>query len=104
MQEPPNLVRAKAPKPAHVQQGVMHGTPATRHLHALAVAPAGSSSPRRRRSGGKKKAASRPRSRASAPRVSAARSGKHRLVKGSAAAKAYMSKIRKLRGKKAKAA
>lgn len=97
---PANPARSKHPKPAHVQQGVMHGTPATRQLHALALGGTRTAStPRRRSSAGKKKAASH--HKASRPRATAARSGKGHLVKGSAAAKKRMAQLRAMQKKAA---
>lgn len=96
-----NPVRSKAPKPVHVQQGVAHGTPATRQIHALALGTSRSSTTRKRRSSstGKKKA---PRTRkASTATATAGRSGKAHLVKGSAAAKRKMAQLRAMRTKKA---
>lgn len=100
---PLNPARAKMPKPVHVQQGVMHGTPATRQIHAIAMSPSGGTAVRRRSSSGKKKAA--PRTPRSSPRSArAARSGKSHLVKGSAAAKKRMAQLRAMVGKAKKAA
>lgn len=99
---PANPARAKAPKPAHVQQGVMHGTPATRQIHALAMG--GSTGPRTTK---RKKKAAKPASgtrKKSARSATAARSAKGSLVKGSAAAKKRMAQLRAMVGKKKKAA
>jgi hypothetical protein len=65
-------------------------------LQATARGTARRGPSRKRRSGGKKK-----RARAAAPRrrVKRSRSRKARLVKGSAAAKRYMAKIRRMRKK-----
>lgn len=99
---PHNPVRQKSAKPAHVQQGVMHGTPATRQIHALAISPSAAAKPRRKKAAsstaGKKKAASG--SKKSQRSVTAARSGKAHLVKGSAAAKKRMAQLRAMVGKK----
>lgn len=101
---PANPARSKHPKPAHVQQGVMHGTPATRQLHALALGGTRTASTPRRKHAGKKKAAQAPHRKTSRPRATAARSGRHHLVKGSAAAKRRMAQLRAMQGKKAAAA
>lgn len=83
-----------------LMQGVGQMTPAQQHTlrKALGTARASTRGTRKRRAGGKKK-----RARAAAPRKrrakAAKRGGKKRLVKGSAAAKAYMAKIRKMRKK-----
>lgn len=103
-----NPARPKARKPAVVQHGVAHGTPAFRQIHSLAMGGTSSTGTRKRRSTGKKKAAAAPATRtrkAKSPRrATAARSGKAQLVKGSAAARKYMASLRAMRGKKAKAA
>lgn len=81
-----------------LMQGVGQMTPAQQHTvrKALGTARASGRKVRRsRKAGGKKKRAA-----AAAPRRkkrAAAKGGKPRLVKGSAAAKAYMAKIRKMR-------
>lgn len=100
-----------AKKPAHVQQGVMHGTPATRHIHALAMGGAGkkkAATHRRRKSTPQATRAAPRRSKASRRTASAGHSGRRtrrsgvapHMVKGSAAAKAHMAKLRKMVGRK----
>jgi len=82
-----------------LMQGVGQMTPTQQHTlrKALGTARASGTGKRRRKARTKKKRAG-----AAAPkkrRAKAARGGKKRLVKGSAAAKAYMAKIRKMRKK-----
>lgn len=99
---PPNPARSKIPKPPVLHQGAGHGTAAMRTMLGVAHGGAGATTRHRKAKGKKKRVSAAPR-KARKARVSAARSGKAHLVKGSAAAKKRMAALRGMRGKKAAA-
>lgn len=88
-------------KPGAVQHGVSHMTAASRQIHALGFGSGGATRTRR-----KKRASPKTHHKAThrRPRVSAARSGRSKFVKGSAAARRHMAQLRAMRGKKKAAA
>lgn len=107
-----NPARPKHMKPAVVQHGVAHGTPAFRQIHALAMGGSAAAGGRRRKkkaspsrapAHSKSASARRSRGRKSSSRVSrrSVPRGKAHMVKGSSAARRHMARLRAMRGKKA---
>lgn len=80
------------------QQGWSQQTPAARAIMGAGLGSRSPSSPRRKRRS-RAAAGKKPKKRASTSRSSGKSSKLKRLVKGSAAAKRFMAKIRKMRGK-----
>lgn len=106
---PPNPARAKRPKPVVLPHGTAHKTPASSQLIRLGIGAVRSvlggrkkkmssrvrSSTRRSRS--VSRSSRRSNTRTNRSRRNTRSSRPSRLVKGSAAAKRYMAKIRKLK-------
>jgi hypothetical protein len=102
--QPVNPMRMRRAKPVVLGHGLGHQTPAVRHAHQLAL---GGKLP-----GTKKAASHRRRGKKKGHKVKAATTHKRKrktrtnpaaFVKGSAAARKHMAKLRGMRGKKAAA-
>jgi hypothetical protein len=102
---PPNPARAKRPKPVVLPHGTAHKTPASSQLIRLGLGAVksvlGGASRKKKMSSGVRSTTRRRRSSSKGTSTGGSRRSRSkssaRLVKGSAAAKKYMAKIRKMK-------